>query len=206
MFRGMIRTKLVAALLALAATAGCGPAEQAAPADQSASLIGGPFTLTDQTGARVTEADFLGRPMVVFFGYASCPDVCPLSLNKLTVAYDMLESEYGADANEFQTVLITVDPERDTPEILAGYVENPGFPSNLVGLTGNMEEIQAAADAYRVYFNKDESGDTAAQYLVDHTSVIYLMADDGSFYNAFTHASTPAEIAAGLRQYLDDRG
>jgi len=161
--------------------------------------IGGPFSLINQDGARVTDADFAGRPMVIYFGFTYCPDVCPLSLNKLAIALEIV----GDEADAFQPILITIDPERDTPEQLALYVASHGFPEHLVGLTGTLEEIQAVADAYRVYFSKVNSPDTAADYLMDHTSVLYLMDANGRFADAFTHASTPQEIAERLQRYLD---
>ena len=188
--------------LCAVALAGCG---QAGGGDQdtSADLIGGPFALVDHTGAPFTDQDLRGRPFLVFFGFTYCPDVCPLTLNKLAVALDTLEPQ---QADAFQTVLITVDPERDTPEQLALYVQNYGFPNNLRGLTGPIEDIQAVADAYRVHFRKIESADTASEYLMEHSSVLYLMDADGRFATVFTHASTPTEIADGLRRHLEDHG
>jgi protein SCO1/2 len=197
---GVART--IAALAALGvlsgALAGCAP--PAATTDESAITIGGPFSLVDHTGARITDQDLRGRPFVVYFGFTYCPDVCPLALNKLALALE----ELGPDAEQFQTLLITIDPERDTPEQLALYVGNYGFPSNLIGLTGTPEEIQAVADAYRVHYKKIESPQTTASYLMEHSSVLYLMGADGRFVNVFTHASTPEEIAEGLRRHLQD--
>ncbi len=168
----------------------------------SAADVGGPFTLTAHTGARVTEADFRGRPMLVFFGFTYCPDVCPLTLQKLSIALDALD----ADGDAFQPIMISVDPERDTPEALAAYVDSNGFPDQLIGLTGSLDEIRAAAKAYRVHFEKSEDPDSTASYTVDHTSIIYLMDDEGRFVKPFTHAQTPAQIAEGLRTYLNERG
>jgi protein SCO1/2 len=108
----------------------------------------------------------------------------------------------GPDADRFRTVFITVDPERDTPEQLALYVGNNGFPNDLIGLTGSPEQIRAVADAYRVHYKMIPSQETTAPYLMEHTSVLYLMDADGRFAGVFTHASTPEEIAEGLRRHL----
>ena len=185
-----------AALLGLALLSAC----NAPPAaeEEERIPIGGPFALVDQTGSPVTDQDLMGRPFVVYFGFTFCPDVCPLALNRLALALDQL----GPDAARVQSVFITVDPERDTPAQLALYVENYGFPSDLIGLTGDPEAVRAAADAYRVHYKKIESGDTAAPYLMEHTSVLYVMDADGRFAEVFTHASTPEEIADGLRRTL----
>jgi protein SCO1/2 len=185
----LLRRALAAAIAAFATLlAACG--EQA--------TIGGPFSLTDTTGATMTDKDLRGRPFVVYFGFTYCPDVCPLALNKLALALDML----GPEADRFQTVLITIDPERDTPEQLALYIKNYGFPKNLIGLTGTPEQIRAVADAYRVHYKKVEPRDTTAGYLMEHSSVLYLMDARGRFAGVFTHASTPEEIAEGLRRHL----
>jgi protein SCO1/2 len=192
----LLRCALAAAALVLAA-AGCSPPGSDRSA-QEAVPIGGPFSLIDHTGARVTDQDLRGRPFVVYFGFTFCPDVCPLALNRLALALD----ELGPDAEQFQTVLVTIDPERDTPEQLALYVGNYGFPKNLIGLTGTPEDIQAVADAYRVHYKKIESPQTTAPYLMEHTSVLYLMDADGRFAGVFTHASTAQEIADGLRRHL----
>lgn len=200
---------LVAALTAAALTAGCGgqtdgqtggqTGDGAAQTSQVSTVpIGGPFTLVDQTGAEFTDQDLLGKPFIVYFGYSYCPDVCPLALNKLKLALDML----GPDADRFRTVFITVDPERDTPEQLALYVGNYGFPKDLIGLTGTSEQIANVADEYRVHYKRVESPETTAPYLMEHTSVLYLMDAEGRFADVFTHASTPEEIADGLRRRL----
>ena len=112
------------------------------------ALIGGPFTLTDHTGKRVTDQDFRGRNMLVFFGFTFCPDVCPSALQVMSAALDKL----GPKAERFVPILITVDPERDTPMQLASYVQS--FHPRLVGLTGTPAEIDAVVKAYRVYVRK----------------------------------------------------
>jgi protein SCO1/2 len=150
------------------------------------ALVGGPFTLTDHKGRTVTEKDFLGRYMLVFFGFTNCPDICPTGLQVVSAALDQL----GTKAEQIVPVLITVDPERDTSEVLAEYVK--AFHPNMVGLTGSLENIQAVAKAYRVYFKKAQSGTDPKDYTMDHTSIIYLMGRDGKFITHFTHA-TPVD-------------
>jgi protein SCO1/2 len=163
--------------------------------------IGGPFTLVDQTGATRTDADFRGKLMLIYFGYTWCPDVCPTAVQVMSVALDML----GEQGKEVVPILITVDPARDTPSHLAEYVGN--FHPRLVGLTGSPEAIRETAKAYRVYYRKAEinaegekTGDE--DYLMDHSSVVYLMDRDGRYLTHFTHQSQSEDIAAGIRKHL----
>jgi protein SCO1/2 len=194
--RGSSRRSALAALGALVFAASCGAPDDAGGSQEI--MIGGPFALIDQTGAPFTDQDLRGRPFIVFFGFTYCPDVCPLALTKVALALE----ELGPDAERFQSVFITIDPERDTPQLMARYVENNGFPNNLIGLTGTLEQIDAVADAYRVHYKKIESGENAASYLMEHSSVLYLMDAEGRFVDVFTHASTPEEIALSLRSHL----
>jgi cytochrome oxidase Cu insertion factor (SCO1/SenC/PrrC family) len=156
------------------------------------ALVGGPFTLTDQHGAVVTEQDFAGRYMLIYFGYTYCPDFCPMSLSNMTQALDLLPPE---QAEQVTPILITVDPERDTVEQLAEYA--PLFHPRLVALTGTPEETRQAAKAYRVYFSK-AGNDDGSDYLMDHSTFIYLMGPDGKYVRHFSHSATPEEIAAGI--------
>ncbi|MDQ7018563.1 MAG: SCO family protein [Robiginitomaculum sp.] len=160
--------------------------------------IGGPFTLTDTSGKIVTQADFLGKPMLVYFGYSYCPDVCPYALQMMASALDTL----GKDKSRITPVFITVDPERDTPENLAQYVHSASFPDGLVGLTGTPEQIKAIAKAYAVYFKKVGEGD---DYVMDHTSAMFLMDKDGKYVAVFTHSSSVDDIAKCLRRHLDGK-
>lgn len=163
-----------------------------------AAQIGGPFTLVDETGAVVTEAEFEGQPTLVYFGFSYCPDVCPTSLQKLGVAQERM----GEAADEVQFVMVSVDPERDTPEQLAVYVTNNGFPDGLRGFTGTVEQIEAMKSAYKVYSQKVPLEDSAMDYTVDHQDIIYLMGRDGTLAGYFGPRETPADIAIGVRQYL----
>jgi protein SCO1/2 len=167
-----------------------------APASRSMAggeaLVGGPFTLIDQHGEQVTEQDFAGRYMLIYFGYTYCPDFCPMSLSNMSQALDLLPAE---QAEQVVPILITVDPERDTVEQLAEYA--PLFHPRLIALTGSVEQVKAAAKAYRVYFSKADNGDPDA-YLMDHSTFIYLMGPDGAYVRHFSHSATPEEIAAGI--------
>ncbi|MEE2527283.1 SCO family protein [Hyphobacterium sp. HN65] len=164
--------------------------------------IGGPFTLVDQTGATVTEADFLGRPMLIYFGFTYCPDICPFSLQVMAAALDQLPEDERA---EFQPILITVDPERDTPEQLALYVTSDAFPDNLTGLTGTPEQIAAAAAEYRVIYRRAlEEGAPEDAYTMDHTSLIYLMDRQGEFHSVYAHGTPPDVLAEGLQDFLEE--
>jgi len=164
------------------------------------ALIGGPFTLTDQTGTQRSEADLEGRYALVYFGYTYCPDICPTSLTTMTQGLDILAEQAPAKADAVLPVFVTVDPARDTVEQLAGYAEH--FHPRLMALTGTEEQVAAAAKAYRIYYQKvEEPG--ASDYLMDHSSIIYLMGPDGSYLTHFTHASTAEDIAKALAERVD---
>ena len=155
--------------------------------------VGGPFALIDHTGTPRTEQDFRGKLLLVYFGFTYCPDICPADLQNIGLALDQL----GAAADKVQPLFITLDPERDTPAILAEYV--PTFHPRLIGLTGDAAAIRTAADAYKVYYSKvtNESGN---DYTVDHTAFIYLMGTDGKYLGFFPPGTTPERIADILRQ------
>ena len=157
--------------------------------EREAVPIGGSFALTRHDGVRVTDQTFRGRHMLIYFGYSYCPDVCPLELANMTRAVDAFE-EAGGDPGKLQPVFITVDPERDTPEALAEYVGL--FHPRLVGLTGDEDEIRAVTKAYRVYYRKARDDGSASDYLMDHSSIVYLMDPEGR-YVAHFGPNTPAE-------------
>jgi cytochrome oxidase Cu insertion factor (SCO1/SenC/PrrC family) len=156
------------------------------------ALVGGPFTLTDQTGKKVTEKDFLGHYMLVFFGYTYCPDVCPTELQVMSAALDSL----GSKADKIQPIFITIDPQRDTPEVMKQYVAN--FYPRLTGLTGSSEEIAAVAKAYRVYYSRVDGKSGTDNYLMDHSSIVYLMDANGTFLKHFTYTTDAAELAKAI--------
>jgi protein SCO1/2 len=178
-----------------AGAARSGPVRVSGEAD-----IGGPFTLVNHHGETVTEADFRGRPMLIYFGFTYCPDICPMSLQVMGAALDQLPDDM---AERVQPVLISVDPERDTPEQLAQYVDSEAFPDNLVGLTGTPAQVRNAADAYRVYYARIESGGMS-DYLMDHSSVIYLMDGEGKFVEVFPHGTAPDALAERLQHFLEE--
>ena len=158
--------------------------------------VGGPFTLTDHHGRAVTEQDYGGRYMLIYFGYGWCPDVCPTELLLMSQAIDLL----GEAGEKIQPIFITVDPARDTVESLAKYVVN--FHPRLTALTGSEAQILAVADAYKVYFSKGEELDAVDDYVVDHTDIMYLMGPDGGFLEHFQRGWRPVEIAQMIGQHL----
>ncbi len=176
-----------------------GGVERLAPKTSSVTvgqaLVGGSFELTAHTGERVTDKNFRGRLMLVYFGYTYCPDVCPAGLQVISAALDQL----GPASTRIAPIFITVDPERDTVTVLNEYVSS--FHKSLTGLTGSAQEISDVARAYRVYFRKVE--DPAMNtYLLDHTSFIYLMDGNGAFVTHFPHSIAPEKLAERLRRQL----
>jgi protein SCO1/2 len=160
------------------------------------ALIGGPFTLVDQTGRTVTDQDFRGRYMLVFFGFTHCPDVCPVELQVMSASLD----ELGPKAEQVVPIFITLDPERDTPEVVGAYVKN--FGSRFVGLTGSPEAIAAAADAYRVPYAKVQEDIRKPDYTIDHSALVYLMGKDGEYVTHFDYGTPAAKVTETLRRYL----
>lgn len=157
--------------------------------------IGGSFTLTDQTGARLGDEAFRGRFALIYFGYTYCPDVCPTELGAMAAAIDML----GEDGARVVPVLITIDPERDTPEVLAEYV--PLFHERMIGLTGAPTEIREVAKKYRVFYQRVEDPNFD-EYLMDHSSFVYLLDPEGEVVAMFRYGTDPAEIAKTIRSLM----
>ena len=158
--------------------------------------VGGPFTLTDQTGKRVTDKDFLGKYMLVFFGFTNCPDICPSGLQVMSAALDKV----GSKAADVVPIFITLDAKRDTPEKLAQYLKS--FHPRLVGLTGSEEEVAAAAKVYRVYTEKITDEKTPDSYSYDHSAIFYLMGKDGVFLSPLPHTTNVDELATSLSSAL----
>ncbi len=158
--------------------------------------IGGPFTMTDMHGEGVTEQSYQGKYLLVFFGFTHCPAVCPTSLLSIAHALDAL----GGDADKVQAVFVTVDPARDTPEVLAKYVAN--FHPDIVALTGSDAQVEAIAQAYRVYYARVDVPDSEAGYLMDHSAAIYLMGPDGRYLTMLRHNAEPGDIAGAVREYF----
>ncbi len=217
-----LRAGIALALVTLVAAAGAGPAwghEQHKQggaqlrADQSDTLqtgaaagsaaaepfpadIGGAFELIDQTGKTVTDADFHGRYMLVFFGYAQCDGICPVSLKRMTRALDLLEE----DGEQVQPIFITVDPENDTPAALAAYL--PTIHPRLIGLTGTPEAVHAAMKSYKVNANPVGQSWKGTQ-LISHGSYIYLMGPDGALLTVIPPVFSPPAMAGIIQRYLD---
>ncbi len=161
--------------------------------------LGGPFSLVNQAGTAVTERDFAGRWLLLYFGYTFCPDICPTELGTMAAAVDAL----GPLGGQVVPVFITVDPERDTPAALTDYVGR--FHPRLVGLTGSAEQVAEAARRYRVYFARVQHRDAGA-YLMDHSSFVYLVGPDGRVRALFRPEAAPEDIAATVRAQLTRAG
>jgi len=166
------------------------------PIASGKALVGGPFELTNQDGKRVKSADFAGKYMLVVFGYTYCPDICPSELQVVSSALD----ELGPAAERIQPVFVTVDPSRDTPEVMKDYVGNfhPGF----VGLTGSEDDVANIAKAYRVYYRKVDPTGPDIPYLMDHTTLVYLMGPDGDYVTHFAYGTNVAGMVEGLRKAI----
>ena len=156
--------------------------------------VGGPFTLTDQTGKQRSDTDFRGKLMIVYFGYTYCPDVCPTDLMAITQALEAL----GPAAEGVQPVFITIDPERDT-KLLADYVS--AFHRSLVGLTGSADEIRKVANSYKAFYVKVQD-ERSPDYSIDHAGVIYLIGRNGEYLGFMPPQTNPDRLTEVLRKNL----
>ena len=163
--------------------------------DSGAATVGGPFALVDQHGKPVTDADFKGRVMLVYFGYTFCPDVCPTTLATIGQALDKLSPE---QRKQVAPIFITVDPERDTQKVIGDYVAN--FAPDILGLTGTPDAVTKVEHEYKVYAKKHPEPD--GSYSMDHTSIIYFMDRDGKYRAILSGEVTAAQIADGLKKQL----
>jgi cytochrome oxidase Cu insertion factor (SCO1/SenC/PrrC family) len=154
--------------------------------------IGGPFALINQDGKQVTDLQFRGKYLLIYFGYTYCPDLCPTGLQTIAHALDQL----GSDAKKVQTLYITIDPARDTPAKLKEYVAS--FHPDIIGLTGSAAQIAAVAKEYQVYYAKGEMVDDK-DYTMDHSGYIYLMDPEGKFITTFDEEADPTSIIKTLR-------
>jgi len=200
-FRGLIRGLAIAAVAGVLVFAGFGIVSWLEGGKQDGAgigevSIGGSFSLVDQNGRTVSDKDYRGKLQLVYFGFTSCPDICPTALQTVAIALD----ELGAAASEVAPILITVDPERDTPAAMKEYVQ--AFHERLIGLTGTPEQIAAVAKAYRVYFQKVKLANSSLDYSVDHSGFLYLMNRDGKYLAHFRHNATPEEIAKRVKSAL----
>jgi protein SCO1/2 len=164
----------------------------------SSAQIGGPFTLVTADGKDVTDQTYRGKWLLMYFGYTFCPDACPTTLNDMSEAFDKL----GSDASKVQPLFITVDPKRDTPQAMADYLKS--FDPRIVGLTGSQAQTESVAKAYRVYVAPQKTdGD---DYLVDHSSYIYVVNPQGKFVNVIAGNAAGAEMAKKLREMIAHPG
>lgn len=182
-------------LLALGLLAGCTPAEPVFKStDISGTSYGKTLRLTDHHGQERTLADFKGKVVTIFFGYTQCPDVCPTALSGMSTVMQ----ELGPEADRVQVLFVTVNPERDTPELLAQYV--PVFDARFLGLYGTAEKIAEVAKEFRVFYRK--SGDLAGHYTIDHTAGTYVFGPDGRPRLYVKHAEDPQVVVADIKALL----
>ena len=200
-----MRARLIAFVIAgflIGAIAGAGVLLVANPQggqpvqSSGAALIGGPFSLVGADGKPVTDRDFRGRYMLIFFGFTHCPDICPAELQVIAQALEQL----GDKAKTVVPIFITLDPERDTPEAMANYVKS--FGPNFVGLTGSPEAIAAAAKAYRVAYAQVKNKDLPGDYSVDHSALVYLMDPEGRYVTHFSYGLSADQMAEKLEKSL----
>lgn len=161
------------------------------------AALGGPFSLVDHNGERKEHSDFFGQWVLIYFGFTFCPDVCPEELEKITEAIKILEMTPGLPT--IQPLFITVDPKRDSPDVIKKYLSE--FHPRLLGLTGNKEEIERATKAYRVYYSIGPSDDPM-DYLVDHTIIMYLVDPEGNFREYFGQNRTTEEISHSIANHM----
>ncbi|MGH1355126.1 MAG: SCO family protein [Thalassovita sp.] len=164
------------------------------------SQIGGAFTLVDETGQTVTDKQLIDKPSLLYFGYTFCPDVCPLDNSRNAEAIELLEN----DGTIVKPVFISVDPDRDTPEVLADFTDY--LHPRMIGLTGTPEQVKAASMAYRTFYQKQdpEPGDED-YYLIDHSTFSYLVFPEEGFIEFFRRDMTPEDMASSIQCFMDAR-
>ncbi len=191
---GLAFVALAAAAIFLALKEPDGPLSPAA-VNIAGADIGGPFALTDHTGARISSAKLIDGPVLIYFGYTFCPDICPVDVTVMASAVDLL-AEQGFDVTP---VFITIDPARDTPEALAYYAE--AMHPRMIALTGTGEEVKAAAAAYKVFYQQVDLEDSAADYLMSHSTFTYFVTPDG-LKGLFRNSFPPEEMAGEVARIL----
>ncbi len=160
------------------------------------AAIGGPFTLVSTNGENVTDQSFRGKWLLIFFGYTSCPDLCPTALANVSAALE----KFGPDTSQLQPLFITVDPQRDTGEMMANYLKS--FDARILGLIGTQAQIDSVTKNYRVYVALDKSDGSDNDYLVSHSAYLYLMDPLGKFVNVIEGKEDGDAIAAWLRKEM----
>lgn len=166
---------------------------------QVAGDLGGPFELVNGRGETVTDAEVITEPSILYFGYTFCPDVCPMDFARNAVAVDILE-ERGIAATP---VFISVDPARDTPEVVADFAANNH--ERAIGLTGSPEQVAAASEAYKTYYRAQED-DGSGFYLLDHSAYSYLVLPEAGFVDFFGRDVTPEDMADRVQCYVEAAG
>ncbi len=159
-------------------------------------LVGGDFTLTNQDGQVVDQTILNGKWTLVFFGFTYCPDYCPPTLGVLNAVQERM----GDKAEDLQIVFISIDPERDTPQMLKDYLSSDGFPDGVIGLTGTPEQVAKAAKAYRAFYQKVGEGEG---YTMNHGLTVYLMGPDGQFRSAVAHDLGPSRTATLIENAME---
>ena len=188
-----------AATLSLAVLAACGEG-LSAPQDEpplAGAAIGGPFELVNSKGEIVRWSDFDGRYRIVYFGYAYCPDVCPLDVSRIMRGYALFKQEEPEAAAQVQPIFISIDTERDTPEVVGKFAT--AFSDDLLGLTGTPEQVKAAADAYKAFYQKVGEGE---HYTMNHSLTVYLMGPDGRFRTTVAEELGPERSAAIIERAM----
>ena len=165
--------------------------------------ISAQFSLMDENGQPVTQADFTAPFQLVYFGFSFCPDICPMQLQVMGAALDKIENTHSTQARNITPLFISLDPARDTPKILRQYTDL--FHPRLIGLTGSQKQIAQAAKNFKIYFAHVQDQTSAAGYTVDHASIVYLLGADKKFLAAYTHRDTPESMAASLAQHITAR-
>lgn len=192
--------RLLAAFVAVLALVACAPERPGfKSADITGAGFGNDFALTDPGGKPRSLADFRGKAVVVFFGFTQCPDVCPTALATLAEAVRKL----GADADRVQGVFITIDPERDTPELLSRYV--PAFHPGFVGLSGDADATARVAKAFKVLYRK-APGSTPGSYSMDHSAGMFVFDPQGRLRLYVSHGTGADDLAQDLRTLLRASG
>jgi protein SCO1 len=194
-----LRARSFALALAFAlALSGCGRSAQGDPPFAGAQ-IGGPFELVDSGGETVRWSDFDGRYRIVYFGYAYCPDVCPLDVQRMMQGYERFKRDNPRLAADVQPIFITIDPARDTPTVVGEFAR--AFSDDLIGLTGTAEQVDQAAKAFAVYYQKGPES-SGGGYLMDHSRVAYLMGRDGEPIAPLPVDRTGEAVAAELEKWV----
>lgn len=196
-----LRACLIAAVLpACLALAGCGDAASPGEPPLAGAAIGGPFELVDADGKTVRWSDFDGRYRMVYFGYAYCPDVCPLDVQRMMQGYARFKQAEPELAAQVQPLFVTIDPARDTPEVVGEFAA--AFSDDLIGLTGTEQQVAAAAKAFAVYYAKGEEGPDGKGYLMDHSRTAFLMGRDGEPIATLPVDESGEAVAAELGKWV----